>query len=195
MPSLTYTIRGRESFKGETIPWSEKRLLRDSLRYWNDNWRMLYAQLVTAMRKTESKNVENKIDTIKAKSTILDNRDDQLEVMSKQIVYLMSAIEEKKFKPNNRGGKFFKLMKQYGQVYKNGQKKGRYDLSKVQCYRCKEYSHHWRECMEGSSNVDHRKRCSPAFLRCQPIRRTTTKAIRRNQSSSGSRESQPRPTD
>ena len=49
---------------------------------------------MTAMRKTESENEENKADTIRAKLTILDNRDDQLEVLLKQIVYLMSARKE-----------------------------------------------------------------------------------------------------
>ena len=38
-----------------------------------------------ATRKTEFKNEENKVDIIRAISTILDNRDDQLEALLKQI--------------------------------------------------------------------------------------------------------------
>ena len=50
--------------------------------------------------------------------------DDKLEVLSKQIVYLMPAIEGKNFKPNNGGGELSKLIKQDGQINKNGQKNG-----------------------------------------------------------------------
>ena len=71
-----------------------------------------------AVRITESENVENKIDIMTAKSTISDNRDDQLEILLKQIAYIMSAKEGKNFKPKNRGGKFSKPMKQEGQVNK-----------------------------------------------------------------------------
>ena len=71
-----------------------------------------------------SENKENKVYTIRDKCTILDNRDDQLEVLLKQIAYLMYAIERKNFKRKNIGDKFSMLMKNDDQVIENGQKKG-----------------------------------------------------------------------
>ena len=67
---------------------------------------MLYGQLITAMTTNESENKGSKVHAIRAKSIILGNRVDQLEVLFKQVMYLMSAIEGQNFKPNNGGAKF-----------------------------------------------------------------------------------------
>ena len=40
----------------------------------------LHAQLMRGARKIESENEENKIDTVRAKSTISDHRDDQFNI-------------------------------------------------------------------------------------------------------------------
>ena len=67
---------------------------------------------MTAATKAESENEESKMEAVRAKSSVVSDENSQLEVLSKQIVTLMSAIGSKSFmKPHNGRCKISKCMK------------------------------------------------------------------------------------